>query len=137
MSGNTLSVINEEALGGLIEEIDALITEKVYEFQQAKIDLFWLTGEALRKFEKENGTGITELVLAVARDNRLSNKQMGERNLFWALKIYDKYPTREFPDDKATSLTKIKKQLTDGKDEECEHEETVMECHCKKCHKKL
>jgi len=98
----------------LIEEIEAIVVTKYHESQQAKLDLFWLTGETLRRYEREQKIPITHLVEACARDARLEGKQMGERNLFWSIKLYDHYPDREFPGGKAASVTKIKKLLTDN-----------------------
>lgn len=125
-----------EALEALVEEIEAIVVEKSYDAQNAKLELFWLTGEALRRYEREQNISITTLVQACAADNRLSGKQMGERNLFWALKIFDKFPQKEFPEDKAATLTKVKKLLTDGGDvEACDHSETEEVHRCKKCKK--
>ena len=125
-----------EALEALVEEIEAIVVEKVYESQNAKLELFWLTGEALRRYEREQNISITTLVQACANDNRLSGKQMGERNLFWALKIFDKFPLKEFPDDKAATLTKVKKMLTDGGEvSPCDHSELEDVHRCKACKK--
>lgn len=103
-------------INSLVEEIEAIVVEKAYESHQAKLDLFWLTGEALRRYETEQKVPITQLIEGCALDNRLSGKQMGERNLFWAIKIYDTYPTKEFPGEKSATLTKIRALLSDGKD---------------------
>lgn len=108
--------LSRGVINSLVEEIESIVVEKAYESQQAKLDLFWLTGETLRRYEREQNVPITQLVEACAMDNRLSGKQMGERNLFWALKIFDTFPTKEFPGEKAASLTKVKALLRDGSD---------------------
>lgn len=125
---NALTVIKDEVLEALVGEIEAIVVEKVYEAQSAKIELFWQTGETLRRYEKEQGTPITALISACANDNRLSGKQMGERNLYWAMKIYDHDPDRQILfNDKTTSLTKVKKLLTDGGQEpEVENDPTKI-----------
>lgn len=123
-----------EALEALVEEIEAIVVEKAYQANEAKLELFWLTGEALRRYEREQNVSITALVQACANDNRLSGKQMGERNLFWALKIFDKFPQKEFPEDKNATLTKVKKLLTDGGDmTPCDHAELESVQRCKTC----
>ncbi len=110
--------LSKGVINNLVEEIEAIVVEKAYESQQAKLDLFWLTGETLRRYEREQGVKVTHLVEMCATDNRLSGKQMGERNLYWAIKIFDTYPTKEFPGEKAATLTRVKKMLTDGKQED-------------------
>lgn len=135
---NLPTVVDREIINSAVEEIEAIIVEKVYEYQSAKLDLFWETGATLRRFEKDNGIGITELIKYCAADNRLNGKQMGERNLFWAIKIYDADPQRtKFFIDKSVTLTKVKKALTSGGDapEECLHEELEQVTRCKACKK--
>lgn len=112
--------ISVDVRSNLIDEIESIVVEKFYESQSAKLDLFWLTGETLRRYEREQKIPITTLVEICASDNRLQGKQMGERNLFWSIKLYDNYPDREYPGGKGASVTKIKKLLTTGTKEKPE-----------------
>lgn len=108
----------DEKINGLIEDIEAIVVEKAYESQNAKLELFWLTGQALNDFVSDNGGKVTDVIKRIAADNRLSGKQMGERNLFWAKKIFEAFPDKCFPEEKAASLTKVKKLLGGEEKEE-------------------
>lgn len=131
-----LTIVNDERLNALVEEIEAIVVEKAYEFQSARLELYWLTGEAIRQYTKDTNENVTDVVNAIASDNRLSGKQMSVRNLWWAVKIFDEFPTKDFPEEKAATLSKVKKYLTDGgKVEECDHAETETVCRCVKCKK--
>lgn len=114
------TALSVDVKSNLIDEIESIVVEKFYESQSAKLDLFWMTGETLRRYEREQNIPITTLVEICASDNRLQGKQMGERNLFWSIKLFDTYPEREYPGGKAASVTKIKKLLTSGSKEKPE-----------------
>lgn len=132
---NLPSVVSEELVSACVEEIEAIMVEQVFIAQSARLELFWETGATLRRYES-NGANISDLVKACARDNRLSGKQMGERNLWTAINVYDNFPTKEFPDGKAASLAKVKRALGGGVDPaECLHEQTETICRCKECKK--
>jgi hypothetical protein len=103
--------LSKAVFNGLVEEIEAIIVEKVYDFQMAKLDLYWLTGETLRKYEADHKIPITKLVEMCAADNRIKGRHMSDRSLWDAVKIYDTYPTKEFPGEKGATLTKVRKLL--------------------------
>lgn len=103
-----------ESVAGEIETIWVQLGKTVREGQ---IRMVWETGELLRKTEKDNKVNITALVTQVAKDNRMQNIAVGERSLWFALKVYDSY-AKDFEKVYDTeygeniTLTKLKRLLT-------------------------
>lgn len=101
----------------LAEEMEAMLVTRTKEAREFTIRVFFEAGEMMRDAEKKNKVNITALVELLSSDNRIRERQMGERNLWMALKIYDwtegdfekVYKTEE---GENISLTKLKKMLT-------------------------
>lgn len=110
---------SESLVETVIQEIEAMVVERVKIARENMLEVYWETGEILRKAEKDSKVSITGLVKRLAMDNRLTGRQMGERNLWFSLKFYDEYPRFEsiYETDHGDniSLTKVKKMLTTPK----------------------
>ena len=110
---------SEGVVETVIEEIEALLVTRTKEAREYTMMVFWETGSKLREFEKRFKVSITTLVERVAGDNRISGRQMGARNLWFALRFADTYP--KFEDVYLTefgenvSLSKVKKMLVTPK----------------------
>jgi hypothetical protein len=112
----------------VIEEIEALLVTRTKEAREYTMKVFWETGQKMREFEKRFKVSITQLVERVAADNRISGRQMGVRNLWFALKFYEAYPVFEAVYEteygENVSISKIKKLLVAPKPKK---ERTVLE----------
>lgn len=110
---------NEEVLSSVIDDIEAILVQRTKEAREFTMLVAWETGQAIRKAEREHKVNITSLVIGLANDNRISGRQMGERNLWFSVAFYDKF--NKFEDVYETefgenvSLTKIKKMLVKPK----------------------
>ncbi len=106
----------DEVIDAVVDELEAMLVERTKQAREYTILVFWEAGQMMRNAEKEHKVNISSLVTSVARDNRISGRQMGERNLWMALKIHDTYPVFEkvysTPHGENISLSKIKKELT-------------------------
>lgn len=105
----------EQVIESVIDELEALLVTRGKEARADTMMMFWETGKTLRDAEKHNKVSISALVSRVALDNRISGRQMGERNLWFAIKFYDTYPKFELVYDtehgENVSLSKVKKLL--------------------------
>lgn len=106
----------DEVVGSVVEELEAMIVERGKQAREYGIKMFWEAGEMLRDAEKRYRVNISALVGRVARDNRITERHMGERNLWMAIKIFDTYPVFEkiysTEHGENISLTKLKKELS-------------------------
>lgn len=80
---------SEQVIETLIDEIEAMLVTRTKEAREFTMLVFWETGKMLRSAERLNKVSISALVSRVALDNRISGRQMGERNLWFALRIFD------------------------------------------------
>lgn len=109
----------ESVIESTIDELEALLVTRGKEARADYMKMFWEAGDLLRKTEKQNKISISGLVSRIALDNRISGRQMGERNLWFAVKFFDTYPDfetvyeTEFGEN--VSLSKIKKLLVTPK----------------------
>lgn len=106
----------EEVIEGVVDELEAMLVERTKQAREYTIMVAWEAGEILRRWEKEQKINISTLVARVAMDNRISGRQMGNRKLWMAIKIYDKFPVfkkiydTEYGEN--ISLSKLKKMLS-------------------------
>lgn len=82
----------EEVVESVIQEIESMLVERVKAARENTILAMWETGEIIRKTEKDNKINVSALVTRIAIDNRLTGRQMGERNLWFSLKVFDSFP---------------------------------------------
>lgn len=112
------SVVNSVA-----EEIEAAVIETVKHWRELQIQTYWNTGEILKRSAQDNNIGISELVAACAKDNRLIKIRMGERSLWFSVQLYKKYPDFEqvylTEYGQNVSVAKLK-ELISGKKEEAD-----------------
>lgn len=110
------TIPTEQIVESVVDELEAMLVEVTKQAREYNIKVYWNTGEMLREAEKDNKINITSLVERVSHDNRISGRQMGLRNLWLAIKIFDSYPVfekvyqTEFGEN--ISISKIKKELT-------------------------
>lgn len=106
---------SEEIVESVIDELEALLVQRTKEAREYTMMVFWETGKLLREAEKSHKVNISRLVARVVSDNRIAGRQMGERNIWFAIKLYDRYS--KFNDVYDTehgeniSLSKLKKML--------------------------
>ena len=109
----------EDIIEGVIEELEALIVERGKDARKFTMLVMWETGQTLRNAERDHKVNISALVRHVASDNRITGRQMGERNLWLSLKFFDSMPVfekvYETEHGENVSWTKIKKMLTTPK----------------------
>jgi hypothetical protein len=105
----------EQVIEATIDELEALLVQRTKEAREDTMKIFWETGELLRQKERENKVSISGLVSRVALDNRISGRQMGERNLWFAIKFHDTFPKfgtiYETEHGENISISKVKKLL--------------------------
>lgn len=105
----------EELVEAVIQEIEAVLVERNKSARENTMLAFWETGQLIRKHEKDNKVNVTALVNRLAMDNRLTGRQMGERNIWFALKAYDSFPKfnklYETEHGENISISKLKKML--------------------------
>lgn len=118
----------EDVVESVIQEIEATLVERTKTARENTMLALWETGELLRKCEKDNKVNISALVSRIAIDNRLTGRQMGERNIWFALKVYDAYPkfmkVYETEHGENITVSKLKKMLTTPKPKK---EKTIIE----------
>lgn len=109
----------EQIIESVVDELESMLVERTKQAREYTIMVFWEAGKMMREAEKSNRVNISKLVERVAHDNRISGRQMGERNLWMAVKIFDNYPVFEklysTEDGENISLSKLKKQLSEPK----------------------
>lgn len=99
-----------------IEEIFSAVTETVKGWRELQIRTYWESGRILRDTAKDNGVGISALVMHCAADERLLDVKMGQRSLWFGIKLFD-WTEGDFEKVYATdhgqniSVTKLKKEL--------------------------
>jgi len=99
-----------EKYNHLIEQCEAIITERYYRHKMELIEMYHELGESIRQAVGPTKQ-ITKSVRDIAQDLGVS-----ERNIWYAVQFYDQYSTIEkLPDEKATSWTKIKQELPAAK----------------------
>ena len=133
-----LSAVTREVVDGVVEEVEACFVEGTFTANFTIIETYHKIGEILRTTDAP----ITDLVKKVASKTQGKYKQLGERSLWSAVKLFDKYPDlNQLPGGKSITITKVKKLLEDPKEEtlpeECLHEEVVITHKCKNCGKIL
>ena len=105
----------EDVVESVINDLEALLVERTKSAREYTMMVFWEAGELLRDSEKKFKVNITALVNRVALDNRVAGRQMGERNIWFAIKFFDNFPKfdkvyeTEFGEN--VSISKIKKML--------------------------
>lgn len=122
---------------GIIEEIDSIRVETVYQAQSQLIQGKYDIGKVI--FEQKH-LGVTELVQYLSLDLKIS-----ERELWYCAKFYEDHSRlmkiAEFADNKAISWNKVKKLLTtptDGKTKKpCLHGHVIMIKICDDCGAKI
>src|SRR4051812_37826148 len=106
----------EEIIESVVNDMEAMLVERIKELRERGIIVFWEAGQMLRDAEKKFKVNITALVNRIALDNRVSGRQMGERNLWTSIKLFDYFPKfdkvydTEFGEN--VSISKLKKMLT-------------------------
>lgn len=109
----------EQIIEHVIDDLESMLVERTKQAREYNIMVFWEAGKMMRDAEKKYKVNITKLIERVAHDNRISGRQMGERNLWMALKINDTYPVFEkvFNTEygENISLSKLKKELSTPK----------------------
>ena len=105
MSKEIAIVRGDEHYDALIEECRSIITEKSFEANWTRIEMYHGIGEAIRNTA---GVGsITKLLRNMSED-----MQCAERTLWYAVQFYDQYPELDkLPEGKSASWTKIKQEL--------------------------
>lgn len=105
MSTEITIVRGTEDYEALVDECRTIITEKSFEANWTRIEMYHGIGEAIRNTA---GVGsITKLLRSMAED-----MQCTERTLWYAVQFYDQYPKLDaLPDGKSASWTKIKQDL--------------------------
>lgn len=79
----------EQVIESVIDELEAMLVQRTKEAREFTLRVFWEAGKMLRDAEKLNKISISGLVSRVALDNRISGRQMGERNLWFAIRVFD------------------------------------------------
>ncbi len=107
---------SEQIIEHVVDELEAMLTERTKQAREYNIKVFWEAGQMIRDAEKNHKVNISKLVERVAGDNRISGRQMGERNLWMAVKIFDSYPVFDkvynTEHGENISLSKLKKELS-------------------------
>ena len=110
------AVPSENVVESFIDELEAMLVERVKKSREDVMMVSWDTGRMIREAEKEHKVSITILVNRLADDNRIAGRQMGERNLWTAVKFFDSFPHFEkvylTEHGENISFTKVKKMLT-------------------------
>lgn len=97
---------DSEHYSSLVDACKAIITEKSFDMNWTRLEMYHAIGEAIRQSSKGEKS-ITKLLKDLAMD-------MGvvERTLWYAVQFYDKYPEIDaLPDGKAASWSKVKQDL--------------------------
>lgn len=109
----------EQIIESVVDELESMLVERTKQAREYTIMVFWEAGKMMREAEKSHKVNISKLVERVSHDNRISGRQMGERNLWMAIKIFDTYPAFEkvysTEHGENISLTKLKKELSTPK----------------------
>ena len=110
---------SENIVESVVDELEALLVQRTKEAREYTMRVFWEAGELLRQAELAHKINISSLVGRIAQDNRISGRQMGERNLWMAVKIFDSFPVFDMlyvtEHGENISLSKVKKMLTKAK----------------------
>lgn len=118
----------EDLVEHIIQDIESMLVERLKTSRENTMLAFWETGEIIRNCEKENKINVSALVDRLAMDNRITGRQMGARNIWFALKVFDTYPKFEklYDTEHGENITvsKLKKMLTAPKPKK---EKTVHE----------
>lgn len=111
---------SEKQLEELVIELEPMLVERGKMERETKMKTVFDTGKILRTAESEYKVSITALVDRLAQDNRIRGRQMGERNLWFSITLFDwtkgnfeKVYDTEFGEN--VSLTKLKKMLVKDK----------------------
>lgn len=102
----------------VIEEIKSAVTETVKSWRELQIKTYWEAGRILREASNDHKVGITALVMQCSADTRLLEVQMGQRSLWFGIKLYEAF--QEFEGVYQTehgqniSVTKLKKMLIES-----------------------
>lgn len=107
-----MEIITEDWYKLLVDNVDSAITEGEFNARMGVLETYHGVGRDLTSASKEHQIPITELVHRVAVD-----AEIGERNLWYAVKFFDKFPDlSKLPEGKDLSWSKIKrKYLTEAK----------------------
>lgn len=109
-----------ELIDQLIDDLEPMMVERINLARETMLKIVWETGQTLREAEQKNKVSITAMVSMLAKDSRMSGRQMGERNIWFAIKVFDTYPkfndildTPEYGQN--ISVSKLKKLLVKNK----------------------
>lgn len=109
----------EQVIETTIDELEALLVQRGKEAREDIMKISWETGNLLRTTERANKVSISALVSRVALDNRISGRQMGERNLWFSIKFFDSFSNfesvYETEHGENVTLSKVKKLLLTAK----------------------
>lgn len=114
--------VERQLVDSILEEIDAVVTEKGKESRQLLIEAYYLVGKLLRESEKKFRISITDLVKQLAADDRMKQLRMGTSNLWFSMTVYEEYGKviekgefEKLPEGENCSISKLKKLLTTPK----------------------
>jgi len=97
---------NSEHYSALIDECRAIITEKSFQLNWTRLEMYHEIGRVIRD-TSQGDKSITKLLQNLAEDMGIT-----ERTLWYAVQFYDKFPSLdELPDGKSASWTKVKQEL--------------------------
>lgn len=131
-----LNPVKIGAYQSLLEEIDAIRTETVYNASQVILEGKLEVGQLLLK-NNDLGVGVTELVQYVSKDTGIN-----ERDLWYCYKFAEKYEEiKKLPDfdTKVISWNRVKKMLADPEraKKKCKHDHTEWIEICVDCGAKI
>jgi len=102
---NEIKKVEEQWYEALVEECRAIITESVFSSRMALVEGNWELGKRIRedenfqKYAKNNHSSLQDLA---------NNLNQSERTLYYALQLFDKYPSLEkLPEGKNISMNKL------------------------------
>lgn len=106
MSQELTIVKGSEEYTSLVEDCKAIITEKSFDMNWTRLEMYHEVGKAIRQ-ATEGDKPITKLLKSLAEDMGIV-----ERTLWYAVQFYDKYPNIDaLPDGKSASWTRVKQEL--------------------------
>lgn len=86
---------SEELIESTVQEIESTAVQLGKIAREAVIKVGHKIGEELRRIEKAHKVCITKIITRIGADNRLKERQWGQRNLYYALLCYDRHPDFE------------------------------------------
>lgn len=133
-------VVKPQILEAAIEEVEACFVEGIFHSNITKLEMYHNIGNILRNAPAP----ISELIRQVSDRTSSKYKDLGERSLWFAVQLYDKYPESldALPFGKNVTINKVKKFLADPESltaPQCSHFDTelIQVARCKDCGKKV